>query len=120
MHDSIRLFLEEQGARWGARRNIIERAIFGTAQALEGIGEHCNVKDPITVEASFDEFNLDVRLTYQGDPLTLEENKPSVDEIRDSDEGMRRLAGFLLKRNADSVRTSCAGNKSIIEFRFQH
>jgi xanthine permease XanP len=120
MHDSIRLFLEEQGARWGARRNIIERAIFGTAQALESIGEYCNVKGPITVEASFDEFNLDVRLTYQGDPLTLEESKPSVDEIRDSDEGMRRLAGFLLKRNADSVRTARTGNKSIIEFRFQH
>jgi xanthine permease XanP len=120
VHDSIRVFLEEQGARWGARRNIIERAIFGTAQACESIVEHCNAKGPITVEASFDEFNLDVRLTYQGDPLTLEESRPSVDEIVDSDEGMRRLAGFLLKRNADSVRTYCNGDKSIIEFRFQH
>jgi NCS2 family nucleobase:cation symporter-2 len=119
-HDAIRVFLEEQGARWGARRNIVERAIFGTAQALESITEHCNVKGPITVEAAFDEFNLDVRVTYDGDPLILQERRPSVDEIRDSDEGMRRLAGFLLKRNADSVRTSCAGNRSIIEFRFQH
>jgi NCS2 family nucleobase:cation symporter-2 len=120
VHDSIRVFLEEQGARWGARRNIIERAIFGTAQACESIGEHCNAKGPITVEASFDEFNLDVRLTYQGDPLTLEESRPSVDEIVDSDEGMRRLAGFLLKRNADSVRTYSSADKSTIEFRFQH
>jgi NCS2 family nucleobase:cation symporter-2 len=120
VHDSIRVFLEGQGARWGARRNIIERAIFGTAQACESIGEHCNAKGPITVEASFDEFNLDVRLTYQGDPLTLAESRPSVDEILDSDEGMRRLAGFLLKRNADSVRTYSSGDKSIIEFRFQH
>jgi xanthine permease XanP len=119
-HESIRVFLEEQGARWGARRNVIERAIFGTAQAVESISEHCNVKGPITVEASFDEFNLDVRLTYQGDPLTLEKDRPSVDEIRDSDEGMRRLAGFLLKRNADSVRISRSGDQSIIEFRFHH
>jgi len=119
-YDSIRVFLEQQGARWGARRNIVERAIFGTAQACESIAEHCNAKGPITVEASFDEFNLDVRMTYQGDPLTLEESRPSVDEIRDTDEGMRRLAGFLLKRNADSVRTYCSAGKSTIEFRFHH
>jgi xanthine permease XanP len=119
-YDSIRVFLEQQGARWGARRNIVERAIFGTAQACESIAEHCNAEGPITIEASFDEFNLDVRLTYQGDPLTLEESRPSVDEIVDSEEGMRRLAGFLLKRNADSVRTYSTGNKSVIEFRFQH
>jgi len=120
IHDSIRVFLEEQGARWGARRNIIERAIFGTAQAAESIGEHCNPKGPITIEASFDEFNLDVRLTYQGDPLTLEETRPSVEEILESDEGMRRLAGFLLKRNADSVRTYSTADKSVVEFRFLH
>jgi xanthine permease XanP len=119
-HDAIRAFLLEQGGRWGARRNIIDRAIFGTAQAFESIGLHCNVTGPITIEASFDEFNLDVRLTYEGDPLTMEETMPSVDEITDSDEGMRRLAGFLLKRNADDVRISRTGSKSTIQFRFQH
>jgi NCS2 family nucleobase:cation symporter-2 len=119
-HDAIRAFLQEQGGRWGARRNIIDRAIFGTAQAFESIGLHCNVTGPITIEASFDEFNLDIRLSYEGDPLTMEESMPSVDEITDSDEGMRRLAGFLLKRNADEVRTSGTGKKSTIQFRFQH
>ena len=34
-HDAVRAFLEQQGARWGARRDVIERAIFGTAQAEE-------------------------------------------------------------------------------------
>ena len=104
----------------GARRSIIERAIFGAAQACESIIEHCHVNGPITVEASFDEFNLDVRIVYQGDLLTLEESQPSIDEVIDSDDGMRRLAGLLLKRNADGVRTIRAADKSIVEFRFQH
>jgi len=120
VHGAIRVFLEEQGGRWGARRSIVEWAIFGAAQACESIIEHCHVTGPITVEASFDEFNLDVRIVYQGDLLTLEESQPSIDEVIDSDDGMRRLAGLLLKRNADGVRTIRAADKSIVEFRFQH
>ena len=119
-YDVIRVFLEEQGARWGARRNVIDRAIFAAAQACEAISEHCNVEGPITLEASFDEFNLDLRLTYQGDPVILEERRPSLDEVHDSEEGVRRLAGFLIKRSADHVRIGSAANGSTIDFRFEH
>src|SRR5262249_12379994 len=59
-HGAIRSFLEQQGARWGARRDVTERAIFGAAQALESVAEHCDPQGPITAEAAFDEFNLDV------------------------------------------------------------
>jgi NCS2 family nucleobase:cation symporter-2 len=43
-HDAIRAFLEQQGGKWGARRDVVERAIFGTAQAEESIVAHCNVQ----------------------------------------------------------------------------
>jgi xanthine permease XanP len=100
-HQAVRAFLEQQGARWGARRDVMARATFGTAQAIESITEHCNVHGPITVAASFDEFNLDIRISYQGELLALEDRRPTDDEIRDTADGIRRLAGFLLQRNAD-------------------
>jgi NCS2 family nucleobase:cation symporter-2 len=119
-HDAVRAFLEQQGAKWGARRDVIERAIFGTAQSVESIVEHCNVQGPISLEASFDEFNLDVRLGYQGEDFVLPERRPTDDQIRESDEGLRLLAGFLIQRNADRVRASRKGDSAVIEFHYQH
>lgn len=119
-HDAVRAFLEQQGAKWGARRDVIERAIFGTAQSVESIVEHCNVRGPIALEASFDEFNLDIRLSYQGDDFVLPERRPSDDQIRESDEGLRLLAGYLIQRNADRVRASRKGERAVLEFHFQH
>src|SRR5262249_40382950 len=117
---AIRGFLEEQGARWGARRDVIERAIFGTAQAVEAVAEHCNPQGSVNGEASFDEFNLDVRISYQGDAFTIEDRRPTDSEIRESEDGMRRLAGFMLQQNADRVRTTSRDGRVTLEFHYQH
>lgn len=119
-HDAIRAFLEQQGAKWGARRDVIERAIFGTAQSIESIIEHCNVQGPISLEASFDEFNLDVRLSYQGDDFVLPDRRPSDEQIRETDEGLRLLAGFLIQRNADRVRATRKDERTVLDFHYQH
>jgi xanthine permease XanP len=119
-HDAIRAILEQQGAKWGARRDVIERAIFGTAQSIESIIEHCNVQGPITVEAGFDEFNLDIHVTYQGDDFVLPGRRPTDEQIRETDEGLRLLAGYLIQRNADRVRVSRKGDRATIDFHYQH
>jgi NCS2 family nucleobase:cation symporter-2 len=119
-HDAIRGFLEQQGGKWGARRDVVERAIFGTAQAEESIVAHCNVQGPVEVEASFDEFNLDVRLSWKGDELKLPDKRPSEEEIRETEEGLLLLAGYLIQRNADRVRVSRKGDRAVLEFHFQH
>ncbi len=119
-HDAIRAFLEQQGGKWGARRDVVERAIFGTAQAEESIVAHCNVQGPVEVEASFDEFNLDVRLSWQGDELELPDKRPSEEEIRETEEGLLLLAGYLIQRNADRVRAARKADRAVLEFHFQH
>ena len=119
-HDEVRAFLEQQGAKWGARRDVVERAIFGTAQAVEAITEHCHVNGPITVEASFDEFNLDIRVSYQGEEFVLPDRRPTDQEIRETDEGLRLLAGYLIQQNADRVRATYKDFRWTLEFHFQH
>ena len=119
-HDAIRAFLEQQGGKWGARRDVVERAIFGTAQAEESVVAHCNVQGPVEVEASFDEFNLDVRLSWTGDALQLPDKRPSEEEVRETEEGLLLLAGYLIQRNADRVRASRKGDRAVLEFHFQH
>ena len=113
-------FMEEQGAVWGARRDVIDRASFNLAQSIETIVDGCDPEGPLEVAASFDEFNLDVRVSYAGAPLELPERRPTNEEILASEEGQRRLAGFMLRRHADRVQTAHRAGRSTILFHFDH
>lgn len=113
-------FLRKQGAAWGARPDIVNRAIFGVSQLVEAVIEHGLVAGPLELQASFDEFNLDVRLRYEGPNLEFPQSRPSLMQIQESDEGARLLAGFLLRRNADLVRAEQEGSRASITFHFDH
>jgi len=114
--EAVEQFLSENGARWAARRDVVNRATFGVVQSLEVLG------DPpggIEVDASFDEFNLDVRVRYSGDPLEIPERKPTPREIVAAD-GERLLAGYLLRRNADRISSRRIGELSELAFHYDH
>ena len=113
-------FMARQGAVWGARRDAIERAGFNIAQAVETIADACAPTGRIEVEAGFDEFNLDVRVSYDGLALQLPTARPSDDDIMQAEDGVRRLAGFILRRNADRVSVSTSGARTTLLFHFDH
>ena len=119
-YGKIREFLETQGAAWGARRDVIEKAVFGATQAVEVVSDYCAPQGPITIEAAFDEFKLDIRVSYQGRLIALQMRRPAEDEILDSDDGVMKLAGYLVQRNADRVRAAQVGDAATLEFHFQH
>lgn len=116
----IEAFMKTHGATWGARHEIINRASFTLQQSLETIIDGCRPQGPVTLEASFDEFNLDVRVFYAGAPLELPQKRPTDEEIMTSEDGERRLAGFMLRRYADRVSLTHRAGQSIILFHFDH
>jgi xanthine permease XanP len=113
-------FFEERGRAWGARRDIMDRVTFGISQALDTLREVCDSRGPIRIDAKFDEFNLDVIISYQGELIELPDRRPSDKEIMDSEAGHRRLAGFMLRRNADRVAASRKENECVVAFHFDH
>jgi len=115
--DTIERFLTEQGGRWGARRDIISRAIFGVVQVLEVVSD---VPEETEIEASFDEFNLDVRVRYKGAPLVIPERKPTPREIIASEEGERLLAGYLLCQSADRINCKASGTMAEVQLHYDH
>jgi NCS2 family nucleobase:cation symporter-2 len=117
---AIHDFMETQGGVWGARRDVIERARFSLLQSLETIIESCSPDGNLEVAASFDEFNLNVRVSYAGPPLELPTERPSNEEIMESDDGHRRLAGFLLRRHADRVQATHRDGRTTVLFHFDH
>src|SRR4029077_6849060 len=68
---AIEEFMDQQGAAWGARRDVVERAKFNLSQSIETIVEGCDPRGPLEIRASFDEFSLDVSISYKGMPLEL-------------------------------------------------
>lgn len=117
---ALEQFMEANGASWGARRDIIERASFNLTQSIETIADSCNPQGSLEVAASFDEFRLDVRVSYSGPPLDLPEKRPTNEEILESEEGQRRLAGFMLRRHADRVTATHRNGRSTVLFHFDH
>lgn len=113
-------FFQKQCAAWGARPDIARRAAFGTKQLLDAVADEYRQQGPIIVEASFDEFNLDVRLFYEGKELKFPDQRPTNAQIRENEDGARLLAGFLLRRNADRVRSEWKDGKANVLFHFDH
>jgi xanthine permease XanP len=68
-YDELRNFIERSCATWGARRDVATRVEFALQQAVEAIVEFAAVGNPISCEISYDEFDIDVALTYTGKPL---------------------------------------------------
>jgi NCS2 family nucleobase:cation symporter-2 len=117
---AIERFMENQGAIWGARRDVIERARFNLVQSIELLALNSAGSGPLEIETSFDEFRLDVRVSYLGPPIELPQERPTPDEILGSDHGERRLAGYLLRRLADRVSVSSTGERATVLFHFEH
>ena len=104
-YEELRNFIERNCATWGARRDVATRAEFAVQQAVEAIVEYAAAVRRIHCEISYDEFDIDVALTYMGKPLDLSGPRPSPNEIIESEQGAARLAGFLIRQQADKVQS---------------
>lgn len=116
----IENFFSEQGKAWGARSDVTNRASFGVIQLIEAIAETCWQTGTVIVRASFDEFKMEIAVTYPGEQIEFPKDRPSLEEIRDREDGTRLLAGFMLRRNADRVRSGVTDGRCTVHFDYDH
>jgi NCS2 family nucleobase:cation symporter-2 len=115
--DAVEEFLLVQGGHWGARRQIVDRAVFGVVQALEVIG---SAPGGVQLEASFDEYNLELRIRYVGAKIVIPDRRPDPLEIGESEEGERLFAGYLLKQSADRISSRADGERAELHLHYDH
>lgn len=113
-------FFSEQGKIWGARPDVTKRASFGVIQLVEAIGSNCWQGGTMVVRASFDEYKMDIVVTYAGERLEFPEERPSIEQIVDDEDGPRLLAGFLLRRTADRIRSEFKDGKCTVYLHYDH
>jgi xanthine permease XanP len=116
----IEEFMQTHGAAWGARRDVIDRARFNLMQSIELLADSGVATGALTISASFDEFSLDVRVSYDGAPLELPDKRPTNEEIIASYEGQYRLAGYMLRNLADRVQVHNRSGRTTVVFHFDH
>ena len=117
--DTITAFMDEQGSAWGMRRDVVTRAtdaIYEFVNCASTLGLRSPV---IRVNTEFDEFRLDVDISYEGPPIDLAEEAPDMESLT-SREGVARLAGFIVRQYSDRVRIRQEGPLCTVFLHFEH
>ena len=118
--DKVFAFMQKEGGLWGAMPDIISRAASAINETLEAAASKSVTQGPLQVAVSFDEFNLDVEMTYTGVPMVFPDIKPSEEEILISPEGNVKLSLFLVHWYADKVDSHCKNGLCRIKLHFNH
>jgi hypothetical protein len=120
-------FLEDCGACWGARRDVVARAGVAIGEALEALFGAELVEGPIILRASFDEYKLVLDLDYSGRAISFAaDQKIDLEALLDDDEdaaldaAMSGMSGQLIKHLADRVTSSETAGRALLRLRFNH
>lgn len=107
-------FLQLQGAKWGALPNLIRSATEAIIECLEAIKAVDHVNKAI-LQLYYDEYNLSVRIIYDGPIINLETDLPTRDLINEK-KATQKLALALLKSRIQKIKTHLYQNKAHIHF----
>jgi len=113
-------FMETQGGVWGARRDVIMRVTAALNEFVESAAALDLVKGKVRAEVSFDEFNLDVDIRYDGRLMEFPTLRPTEAALLDDETAVAGLAGFLIRQYADRIKTETENGRCRVHLHFDH
>src|SRR5215813_13226023 len=117
--DRLCEFIEEFGAQWGARREVVSRAVSAMLEFFETLVANEMAPFGMTVSGFLDEHRLDFVIRYKGEPFEIPTDRPEIS--LDGDPTMvRKLSAYMLSRLADSVKSKTSAGMTEIEVHFEH
>jgi NCS2 family nucleobase:cation symporter-2 len=72
------------------------------------------------VEVTFDEFNLDMDIRYNGELMEFPSGRPTEDALLADEKAVVSLSGFLIRQYADRVKAETANGRCRIQMHFDH
>lgn len=118
--DKIFIFMEENGARWGAFRDVVQRCSSVINEFFEYVTYLGAARENLKVRVTFDEFNLDAYVSYSGPPVTFSDKQPVYAELLEDETAFSQLSSFLITKNTDAIKTSVKDGKCTVHFHFDH
>ena len=118
--DTISRILEEQGAAWGMRKEVVLRAIDALTEFMTSAHIRLQLSSPtVAVEVEFDEFKLEIDIDYDGLPVHLPEELPPFEALADED-GIALLSGYMIRQYADGVKVTSQNGHRRVHLHFEH
>ena len=91
----------------------------GLSGLLGGIGQS-TFSSKVQAEVSFDAFNLDIDIRYDGKPMEFSSGRPTEDALLADEKAVASLSGFLIRHYADRVKAETANGRCRIQMHFDH
>lgn len=113
-------FMDTCGREWGARLVVIARATRIITELFEACVLAQLAAGDIVADVKFDEFNLDIVLSYDGRALDLSAEAPPIEEILDDDTALPRLSAEIIRRTADRMTCEEKQGKTILRIHLDH
>jgi NCS2 family nucleobase:cation symporter-2 len=117
--EKINSMLEEHGAAWGMRREVIIRAIQAVNETVNSALAFNPGLERVRVIIEFDEFKLSADVEYGGVPIRFAESAPSPESLA-TDQGIALLSTFMIRQFTDRVRIKTIKSACRIELTFEH
>lgn len=119
-------FLEDQGARWGARREVILRAGIAVGEALEALHRAGVITGPSRLRVRFDDYWLNLQLVYPGAAMRLTTAPADLnamlaaDDEQALDDAIAAVSDRLIRTLADRVESSESPGQGELRLQFEH
>ena len=104
--DEIYQFLDNQGATWGARPQVIQEAKYVLRELVEALFSFDITKGPVNLEISFDEYNLNMYVCYKGEIMEFPDHPPSTDDLLRDKSALVKMSGFMIGITAEKITTT--------------
>ena len=118
--EKIFTFMEKQGSAWGARKEVIYRAISAMNEFFESVSTLGLTKGKIKADVSFDEFNLDIDLRYEGMLMEFPTMRPAEADLLRDEKATVKLSGFIITHYVDTVKSELKEGLCRVQFHFDH
>ena len=102
------------------RPEVVVRANDALHELVVSIGHVAVVSPTIAVEARFDEFNLDLDVSWDGAMVDLSESAPTEESLRLKRGSILKLSGFLIRHHTDRVTTERRESRCRVLLHFDH
>jgi xanthine permease XanP len=113
-------FAQRQGAIWGARRDVVERAVNAMIETAECLALLIEPGKTARVMMTFDEYWLDVTTEYEGKPLVTGAETPGVEDLLADESQLTRLGAIMLRRLATRLTARSSGVTQRVILGFEH
>ncbi|MGB2627911.1 MAG: solute carrier family 23 protein [Candidatus Acidiferrum sp.] len=117
--EKINSMMEEHGAAWGMRREVVIRAVQAVNETVNSALAFNPGLEQVKVSIEFDEFKLRADVEYEGVPIQLAESAPPPESLL-TDEGIALLSTFMIRQFADRVRIKAHKGACRIELTLNH